>query len=269
MNCQVRHQGKRIRDRRLAAGFGGFHHIQLLDHDAILVAQERKTGAQTGPERRVNLGRIDANHRELTVVDRQLFLKFRQVAQLHLAFGSPIAPIKDRDERELSGYFRELDLPPVVVRKFQIRETFANGLIHASISFARGACSKDLDGPRLRISRRHVVVQPVALQALKQAEIHDGRVPGYQGLGCQLSSARENNVRVETVPFKEPRFLRYPDVNLIIRDGGITEFDLFQLLAVNQRDEEKKQQPHARTEKTFCYTIQASIQIRTAPLPRA
>ena len=73
---EIGQQRKSIRDRRLAARLGRLHHIQLPDHGAILIAQEREARAEAGLERGIDLRRIDATDGELAVIYRQLFLEF-------------------------------------------------------------------------------------------------------------------------------------------------------------------------------------------------
>jgi hypothetical protein len=59
-----------------------------------MIAQERKLRPQASAKGIVDFRRIDTANRELAVVDRKLFLKFNVMAQLHLAFASPVSPVK-------------------------------------------------------------------------------------------------------------------------------------------------------------------------------
>jgi hypothetical protein len=74
----------------------------LLNDFPILIAEKQEIGAQAGSERRVDLRRVNAHHRELTIIDRQLFLKFDKMAQLHLAFASPVTAVERQDEGKFS-----------------------------------------------------------------------------------------------------------------------------------------------------------------------
>src|SRR5688572_16491707 len=94
VNGQVRHERERIRHSGYAPALRRFRHVQHLDDFPFLVAQERKIRPETGPESIVDHRTIDAHHRKLAVVDRELLLKFYVVAQLHLAFASPIAAVE-------------------------------------------------------------------------------------------------------------------------------------------------------------------------------
>ena len=65
-----------------------------------------KLRAQTGAKGIVDIRRIDAAHGEMAIVHRQLFLQFNVMAQLHLAFGSPVATVKSQDEGKLADQIR-------------------------------------------------------------------------------------------------------------------------------------------------------------------
>jgi hypothetical protein len=58
------------------------------------------------------------------------------VAQLHLAFASPIAPIKRQDKRKLSDRVGELDRLPVMIRQLEIGKTLTDLQIHDHTSLA-------------------------------------------------------------------------------------------------------------------------------------
>jgi hypothetical protein len=66
----------------------------LLHDLAILIAEEWELGTQTGSERGIHFGRINADDGELTIIDGEFFLEFYVVAQLHLAFPSPVTPVE-------------------------------------------------------------------------------------------------------------------------------------------------------------------------------
>jgi hypothetical protein len=97
-----------------------------------MIAQKREAGAQTGSESVVDFGRIDADDGKFAVVDFQFFLKFDVVAQLHLAFSSPVAPVKRHDERKLSGNLGKRHGLALVIRQFKIREPLSDGLVHGA-----------------------------------------------------------------------------------------------------------------------------------------
>src|SRR3990170_1575041 len=100
MNGQVRQKRKRMGHRRNAAALRGLGHVEGLDRLALMIAQKRELGAQTGSERVIDLRWVNADDGELAVVDLQFFLKFDVVAQLHLAFPSPVAAVKCQDKRK-------------------------------------------------------------------------------------------------------------------------------------------------------------------------
>lgn len=127
---QVRHQGKSIGNGRNTPAFRRLRHIELLDNFAFLIAEEMKLGAEAGPERGINFRRIDADDRELTIVNRQFFLKFYVVAQLHLAFGSPVAAIEADDQREFARKLRKFHRLPLMVLQLDIGKAFTDSLIH-------------------------------------------------------------------------------------------------------------------------------------------
>src|SRR5258706_4302290 len=111
-----------MRHHRYALALGGFRHIEQLDYGALLIAEEGILGAETGAKRVIDLRRVHADHGKLTVIDRQLFLKFNIVAQLHLALRSPIATIERQNKRELADQLRKLNLLAVLIRASDITE---------------------------------------------------------------------------------------------------------------------------------------------------
>ena len=131
MHRQIRHQGKGVWDSRDPSRLGGFGHIQLLDHFTLLVAKKSKVGAQPGTERGVNLRRVHAYHGELAIIDGEFFLEFHKVAQLHLAFASPVTAVERQNEGEFSDQLGKLYRLAVVIGKFNIWEPMSNALIHA------------------------------------------------------------------------------------------------------------------------------------------
>jgi hypothetical protein len=52
------------------------------------------------------------------------------MAQLHLAFASPVAAIKRQNERELSYRLGEFDWLPFVIRQLEIGKALADLQIH-------------------------------------------------------------------------------------------------------------------------------------------
>jgi len=130
MHGQIRHQAEGVRDGRDAAGLGGFGHIQLLNDFAILIAEEWELGAQTGSERCIHFGGINADDGKLTVVDGELFLEFHIVAQLHLAFPSPVPAVKGKNEGKFANQLGKLNQLAVLIGKLDIRESLSDSLIH-------------------------------------------------------------------------------------------------------------------------------------------
>jgi hypothetical protein len=103
MDGEIRQERKSVRHRCNASTLRGLRHIQHFYDFSFLIAQERKTRAESGSESIVDFGRVDAHDRELAIVNRKLLLKFHKMAQLHLALPSPIAAIERKDEGKLSN----------------------------------------------------------------------------------------------------------------------------------------------------------------------
>jgi len=99
-----------------------------------MITQKRKAGTEACSECCIDLRRINTHGNELTVIDRQLFLKLSQKAQLHLALGSPVSTVENNNQRILSGNIRKLNFLAVVIRHFYVRKLFANLLIHHILS---------------------------------------------------------------------------------------------------------------------------------------
>lgn len=99
---EVGHQRKGIGNSRNATALGSLGHIELLDDFSFVVAEKMKLRAETRFECGANFRRVNADHRELTIVHRQFLLKFYVMVQLHLAFGSPITAVERDDQREFS-----------------------------------------------------------------------------------------------------------------------------------------------------------------------
>jgi hypothetical protein len=57
------------------------------------------------------------------------------MAQLHLAFPSPVAAVERQDEGKFADQFRELYLLPVLIGQFNIGETLADFKFHDCTSF--------------------------------------------------------------------------------------------------------------------------------------
>jgi len=68
-----------------------------------MITQKRKAGTEACSECCIDLRRINTHGNELTVIDRQLFLKLSQKAQLHLALGSPVSTVENNDQRGGGG----------------------------------------------------------------------------------------------------------------------------------------------------------------------
>jgi hypothetical protein len=105
-----------------------------LNDFAVVIAQEGKLSAQSGPKCRADLRQIDAHDHKLAIIDRQLFLKFHIVAQLHLTFSSPVAPIESDDQRKLPGELRNFNQLAVMIGHFKIWKPLSNGLVHNKTS---------------------------------------------------------------------------------------------------------------------------------------
>lgn len=127
---QVGHQGKSIGNGRNTAALRSLCHIELLDNFTVPIAEKVKLSAEAGPECGIHFRRIDADDREFTIVNRQFFLKFYVVAQLHLAFGSPVATVEGNDQREFPRNLRKFHPLPVLVLQFDIGKPLADCLIH-------------------------------------------------------------------------------------------------------------------------------------------
>jgi hypothetical protein len=56
------------------------------------------------------------------------------MAQLHLAFASPITAVKSQDERKFADQLGKLDLLVLVIRQFNIGEPLADFQIHGHTS---------------------------------------------------------------------------------------------------------------------------------------
>jgi hypothetical protein len=57
------------------------------------------------------------------------------VAQLHLAFPSPVAPVKRDDQGKLPGKLRDFNELTVVIGHFKIWKSLSNSLVHENTSF--------------------------------------------------------------------------------------------------------------------------------------
>jgi hypothetical protein len=122
-----------MRHRSHALAFGGFRHIEHLDYGAVLIAEEGILGAETGAKPVVDLRRVHADHGKLTVIDRQFFLKFNIVAQLHLTLRSPIATIERQNKRELADQLRKFNLLAVLIRQCDIGKLLTGRQIHKNL----------------------------------------------------------------------------------------------------------------------------------------
>lgn len=57
-------------------------------------------------------------------------LELGQQAQLHLALWSPVAAVKNNDQRKLSGNLGEPSPLSFMIRQLQVREPLTDDLIH-------------------------------------------------------------------------------------------------------------------------------------------
>jgi hypothetical protein len=138
MDGEIGHERKRVWHRSDTAALGCFGHVKQLDHFAFLIAEERKTRPQPGTKCVVHFRRIHTDDRKLAIVNRELFLQFNIMAQLHLALSSPVAAVKRKNKRKLSNESRKAYLLPVLVRQFYIGKTRANFQVHSFSPFDYG-----------------------------------------------------------------------------------------------------------------------------------
>jgi len=104
----------------------GINNIQLLDRPMLTVTEKRKIGAQPGPKGITDLGWVNADNGQLAIAEPEFLLKLGQEAQLHLTLPSPVAAIKDHNERELARNIRDFDPFLFMVRELQVREALAH-----------------------------------------------------------------------------------------------------------------------------------------------
>jgi len=143
-----------------------------LNDFAILITQKRKLGAKTGSKGRIYLRRIDAHHHQLTVVNRQLFLEFDIMAQLHLAFASPVSAIERQDQWKFAGILRKLNRLTVMIDHLEIGELLANILIHNLLSTSMvPQCA--INKSRLWVALCHFGKESLFLQLLQQTQIYE------------------------------------------------------------------------------------------------
>jgi hypothetical protein len=81
------------------------------------------------------------------------------VAQLHLAFSSPVAPVERQYEGKLSNRIGELNRLAILIRQFEVRKTLADLQFHAHTSLAMWD---------LRISLGHFGEEAFFFQLLQQ-----------------------------------------------------------------------------------------------------
>jgi hypothetical protein len=82
--------------------------VELPNGPALVVAQERERGAQSGTERGGDLRSVGADHSDVAVVDIELALQLDQVPQLALALRSPVATVEGHDQGVPVGELAEL-----------------------------------------------------------------------------------------------------------------------------------------------------------------
>jgi hypothetical protein len=56
------------------------------------------------------------------------------MAQLHLAFRSPVAAVESQDKRKLTHQLRELSRLTVLIRQLEVGKLLANSLVHREVS---------------------------------------------------------------------------------------------------------------------------------------
>ena len=126
MNREIRHQTERIRNgNRPVFLVRGINDIQLLDRRMLTVTEKREIGAQPDLKGITDLGWVNTDNGNLAIAEPEFILKLGQEAQLHLTLPSPVAPIKDHNERELARKIRDLDPFLFMIRELQVREARA------------------------------------------------------------------------------------------------------------------------------------------------
>jgi hypothetical protein len=56
------------------------------------------------------------------------------MAQLHLAFRSPVAAVESQDKRKLAHQLRELSRLTILIRQLEVRKLLADSLVHRLVS---------------------------------------------------------------------------------------------------------------------------------------
>lgn len=132
---------RQIRHERKSVGHGGdppslrrLRHVERLDRLAVLITQKWKLGAQPGTKSVIDLRGINADDHELAIIDGQFPLKFDKVAQLHLAFTSPVAAVKGNDQRKFAGELRNLGKLTVMIGEIKVGKPLSDGLIHVLLT---------------------------------------------------------------------------------------------------------------------------------------
>src|SRR5438552_1784796 len=117
MHGQIREQTKRIWNRGYAPRFRSLSHIKHLYDFTLMIAEEGEISAQASAKCSANFRGIDAGYGEMAVIDGKLFLQFDEVAQLHLAFASPVAAIEGENKGKFPDQLRKLDWLAILIRE--------------------------------------------------------------------------------------------------------------------------------------------------------
>ena len=72
------------------------------------------------------------------------------------------------------------------------------------------------------------------------ADVDDGRIAGDQRLGGQLAAAKENQFGIQAVLAEKAGVFGHPDMDLVVRHGGIADFDLFNVLRACRGERSQK-----------------------------
>lgn len=102
-----------------------FPDAQRIRQREALIAQKRKSCAQPGLERGLNLRRIDADHRDTAVGDLRGVMELYQFPQLQLSLRSPRAAVERQDEGISTGHRGNGHGGSRIVRQCDIGENVA------------------------------------------------------------------------------------------------------------------------------------------------
>lgn len=95
-----------------------------------------------------------------------------------------------------------------------------------------------------------------------RANVHNRRITSHQRLGCHLPAAKKDHLGIEAMFLEQARILRHPNMNLVIGNGRVPDFDL-SLLGVRRRSYENSQQEYKRFDSQFVSNLQTKVSIFT------